>query len=48
MKKGSLAIAIALNYLIHEGISIIKKQNITLDKFLEILNETLNYRYASK
>ena len=42
MKKGSLDIAIALNYLIQEGLRNIDKNNISVDKFLEILNKTLN------
>ena len=42
MKKGSLDIAIALNYLIQEGLRNINKNNISVDKFLEILNKTLN------
>ena len=42
MKKGSLDIAIVLNYLIQEGLRNIDKNNISVDKFLEILNKTLN------
>ena len=42
MKKGSLDIAIALNYLIQEGLRNINKNNISVDKFLESLNNTLN------
>ena len=42
MKKGSLVIALALNYLIQEGLRNINKNNISVDKLLEILNKTLN------
>ena len=42
MKKGSLDIAIALNYLIQEGLENLNIQNITIDELLEKLNESLN------
>ena len=42
MKKGSLDIVIALNYLIQEGLENLNIQNITIDELLEKLNESLN------
>jgi len=42
MKKGSLDLAITLNYLIKDAIKNVNMQNISLDKFLETLNSTLN------
>ena len=44
MKKGSLDLAIALNYLIQEAFNDINLNNISSDKFLEILNQTLNIK----
>ena len=44
MKKGSLDIAIALNYLIKDAFNSINMKNISLDKFLETLNDTLNIK----
>ena len=44
MKKGSLDIAIALNYLIKDAFNSANMQNISLDKFLETLNDTLNIK----
>lgn len=44
MKKGSLDIAIALNYLIKDAFNSVNMQNISLDKFLETLNDTLNIK----
>ena len=42
MKKGSLDIAIALNYLIQEALRNTNIHNISVDKLLETLNDTLN------
>ena len=44
MKKGSLDLAISLNYLIQETFNDINLNNISQDKFLEILNESLNIK----
>ena len=44
MKKGSLDIAFALNYLIQESLNDINLNNISSDKFLKILNEALNIK----
>ena len=41
MKKGSLDIAIALNYLIQDKFKKINLKNISIDKFLSALNDTL-------
>ena len=41
MKKGSLDLAIALNYLIQDKFKKINLKNISIDKFLSILNDTL-------
>ena len=41
MKKGSLSICIALNFLIQDKINNINKNNINMEEFLKILNETL-------
>ena len=43
MKKGSLDIAIALNYIIKEAFNEINL-NISQEKFLEVLNETLEIK----
>ena len=40
MKKGSLDIAIALNYLIQEALRNTNIHNISVDKLLETLNDT--------
>ena len=42
MKKGSLDIAIALNYLIQEGLDNLNIHYITVDELLKKLNEHLN------
>ena len=42
IKKGSLDIVIALNYLIKEGLKNINTNNISDNQFLETLNNTLN------
>ena len=42
LQKGSLDIAIALNYLIQEGLSNLNIKGITIDELLEKLNQTLN------
>ena len=44
MKKGSLDIAIALNYLIQEGLDNLNIHNITVDELLNKLNEHLNIK----
>ena len=41
MKKGSLSICIALNFLIQDKINNINKDDINIEEFLKILNETL-------
>jgi len=42
MKKGSLDIAIALNYLIKEGLVNLNIQDITIDELFKTLGESLN------
>ena len=42
MKKGSLDLAISLNYLIQESLNNIQNNKIPPNKFLEALNETLH------
>ena len=42
IQKGSLDIAIALNYLIQEGLSNLNIKGITIDELLEKLNKFLN------
>ena len=42
MKKGSLDIAIALNYLVQEGLDNLNIHNITIDELLNKLNQSLN------
>jgi len=42
MKKGSLDIAIALNYLIKKGLGNLDIQNITIDELFKTLGESLN------
>jgi hypothetical protein len=42
MKKGSLDIAISLNYLIKEGLGSLDIQNITIDELFKTLGESLN------
>ena len=39
MKKGSLDIAIALNYIIQEGLNNLNIHNITIDELLNKLNK---------
>ena len=42
MKKGSLDLALALNYLIQESLQNINTNNISSDKLLKILSNSLN------
>ena len=44
MKKGSLDIALSLNYVILEALNEINLNNISQEKFLEVLNDTLKIK----
>ena len=47
MKKGSLDIAIALNYLIQEGLNNLNIHDITIDTLFQRLNESLNIEISN-